>query len=457
MKKSFRAGYSTIVLLFVFFLSSCEKGFLDEKPDHSLVVPSTLSDMQALLDNVAIMNYGAGLPILASDDYTVSRSTLNSFSTAAERNAYVWAADIYEGGVSEDWNALYQQIFYANVVMDGLRKIEVSSAQQSEWNRMMGSALFFRGFALYQLVEEFAAPYDASAAATLPGVPVKLSSDVNERPGRGTVALVYQSIQRDLTEALNLLPVRQSVATRPGRHAVWALLARIGLTMQNYEEAKKFADSCISFSPALIDFNTLSTSSTRPIALDNAETIFNYYMIDYSFAASASISISPEIQASYNDNDLRKLIYFRSRGNNVFNFKGNYTGNRLLFTGLATDEIYLIRAECRTRVNDIAGAMDDLNALMKMRWNNKVPFPSFSAGNSEEALQKILTERRKELITRGTRWSDLRRLNQDSRFAVILSRSLDNVTSDLPPGDNRYTFPIPQNEINGSGIEQNPR
>ncbi len=457
MKKSFRSEYITIVLLFVFLLSSCEKGFLDEKPDQSLVVPTTLSDMQALLDNVAIMNYGAGLPILASDDYTVSRSTLNSFSTAAERNAYVWAADIHEGGVSEDWNALYQQIFYANVVMDGLQKVEVNSAQQSEWNRLMGSALFFRAYAFYQLAEEFAAPYDASAAATLPGIPVKLSSDVNERPGRGTIASVYQSVQSDFTKALNLLPVRQAVATRPGRHAVWALLARIDLTMQNYKEAKRFADSCISFSPALIDFNTLSTSSTRPIALDNAETIFNYYMIDYSFAASASISISPEIQSSYDDHDLRKLIYFRSRGNNVFNFKGNYTGNRLLFTGLATDEVYLIRAECLARLNDIGSAMADLNTLMKMRWDNKAVFPGFSAENSNEALQKILTERRKELITRGTRWSDLRRLNQDSRFAVTLSRSLDNDTYDLPPGDDRYTFPIPQNEINGSGIEQNPR
>jgi hypothetical protein len=55
------------------------------------------------------------------------------------------------------------------------------------------------------------------------------------------------------------------------------------------------------------------------------------------------------------------------------------------------------------------------------------------------------------------RWIDLRRLNTDSRYAVTLTRNLNNQIYTLPPNDQRYVLPIPDLEIKLSGIEQNPR
>jgi hypothetical protein len=77
--------------------------------------------------------------------------------------------------------------------------------------------------------------------------------------------------------------------------------------------------------------------------------------------------------------------------------------------------------------------------------------------DAEDALRKVLLERRKELVFRAIRWTDLRRLNKDPRFATTLRRVVLGQEYLLPPNDNRYVYPIPTNEIEASGVPQNPR
>lgn len=446
--------------LYIFCLSllfSCSKNYLDIKPDQSLLVPTTLSDMQKILDNIN-MNTSASLSSLSTDEYELSSATLNSFGSPAERNSYIWANDIFERQPSSAWDGTYQQIFYANAVLAGLNNIQTNSGNKSEFESIKGSAYFFRAFALYQLADEFTIPYNTVTSDINLGIPIKLSSDVNERPGRGTVKKVYDQIFWDLNEAVKMLPEKQQIyLTRPSKLACYALMARISLAMGDYDKALIFSNECIKISPTLLDFNTLTTTSTRPIMANGIEVIFNQYMIDYSFNLSTSLNISPALVSLFNINDLRKVIYLRDRGNGINTFKGNYSGNRYVFTGLAIDEIYLIRAECKARTNDLDGAMKDLNLLLIKRWSNKVNYPTISASSIEGALELIINERRKELLTRGTRWADLRRLNQDNRFATTLKRNINGKEYLLIPNDVKYVFPIPQNEIDGSGIEQNAR
>lgn len=460
MKILYRTLLTVLSYGMVLVSFSCKKDYLAIKPDQSLLVPTTLTDMWALLDNTNVMNRNCGLQGLSTDDYEISTANLAPLVLAAERNAYLWADDIYEGNNAPDWDRPYQTIFYANVVLDGLEKIAVTAGNGKEWNQIKGSALFYRSYALYQLADEFTEPYHAATAGTSLGIPVKLSSDVNERPGRGTQKQVYDQVINDLGRAEGLLPLKQeNYLTRPSQLAVWALLSRIYLSMADYPKALSYADKCIEISPALLDYNTLSATSTRPISYQTGSTeiIFSQYMIAYSFAASATVSIASDLVGLYHSNDLRKGIFLRDRGNGIMTFKGNYSGSSTIFTGLANDELYLIRAECRARAADVNGAMEDLNLLMEKRWSNKVPFPTFSATGREEALKQILAERRKELVTRTTRWADLKRLNQDVGFAVTLKRNAYNREYLLKPNDRKYVLPIPQNEIDDSGIEQNLR
>jgi len=64
----------------------------------------------------------------------------------------------------------------------------------------------------------------------------------------------------------------------------------------------------------------------------------------------------------------------------------------------------------------------------------------------DEALKKVLIERRKELVWRaGLRWDDIRRLNKEGAN-ISLSRKLGNEIYVLEAGSPRFAFPIPTNE-----------
>ena len=235
------------------------------------------------------------------------------------------------------------------------------------------------------------------------------------------------------------------------------MLARVYLSMQDYDNALIYADACLQQYNTLIDYNPpISTTSTSPFLPFNDEVIFNITLNNYGIFFGTRAIIDSTLYKSYNTNDLRRTIFFRTvSGNPVW--KGSYFGGSTKFSGLATDEVYLIRAECNARKGNTAPALADLNTLMQKRWKNTVTFPPVTAIDADDALRKILIERRKELIFRGLRWTDLRRLNKDTRFAVILTRTVTGQPNTLPNNDQRYVLPIPDDVIRISGIAQNPR
>ena len=99
--------------------------------------------------------------------------------------------------------------------------------------------------------------------------------------------------------------------------------------------------------------------------------------------------------------------------------------------------------------------MTDLNNLLFQRWKTGTFVPR-SASSSSDALNQVLTERRKELIFRGTRWSDLRRLNKEG-YNITLQRTIQGQTFTLAPNSPLYVLPIPPDVIAQTGIAQNPR
>ena len=118
-------------------------------------------------------------------------------------------------------------------------------------------------------------------------------------------------------------------------------------------------------------------------------------------------------------------------------------------------EIYLIKAECLARRNEVSAAMQWIDQLLVTRYRTGTYTPMLAA-NREDALQKIWTERRKELVLRGSRWSDLKRLNREGQ-GINLSRTLNGTVYSLPAGDARYVFALPVEEIEVSGLVQNER
>lgn len=438
-------------LMSVFFLiASCSENFLDQKPDKSIIVPTTYADLQSLLDNnVDAFNNDPALGCIGADDFEVLESNW-PYLTETERNSYSWNQQIFEGNSSSDWSVTYRQVFYANVVLEQLTKLNPTSAELSTWNTLKGSALFYRAIAYFNLLQHFAPPYQEAHA---PGLPLRLTADINEPVSRASLQACYAQVLADLEESLGLLPSKPAFKTRPSREAAFGLLARYYLITGDYHSAKIAADSCLNIQSALLDYNELNPAQARPVAPFNAEVIYHSMLLSYGIIRTAFIT--PALYAQYDAHDLRKVIFANtSSGYPVF--KGTYSGTSRMFSGITTAEVYLTRAECYARLGEYEHALEDLNLLLQHRYVHG-NFTPLTATTSEETLTLVLRERRKELLFRNVRWSDLRRLNDDPNLAITLTRTISGETYTLPPGDLRYTYPIPDDEIMLSGIEQNPR
>ena len=439
-------------------MSSCKK-WLDVKSNIADVTPTTLEDYQALADNDRTNNGGSsGLALVSSDNYYVTYTTWQARS-AVERNSYVWASELYEGSSPAEWSKPFAVVNNANIILEGIAAIPVTPANTSAWNNTRGSALFMRALSFFNLAQTFSPHYNKASANTDKGIPLRLKADANDISVRASVEETYQQILTDLKEAADLLPVSPAYQTRPGKAAAYGLLAKTYLIMGDYAQSFTFSDKAIAVYNTLIDFNTLNAAATNPFPAypGNKEIIYYISSSTYLIFQNANPITDSVLYQSYAANDLRKTIFYKLN-NNLPQFRANYLGAvNGFFSGIASNELYLIRAESNARLGNTGAALTDLNTLLLKRWKTGT-FVSFTAATPAEALTKILTERRKELpFTGSTRWEDLRRLNTDPLFAKTLTRQLNGVTYTLPPNDRRYTLPIPDEEIKLSGITQNPR
>ncbi|GAA4906175.1 hypothetical protein GCM10023313_06100 [Mucilaginibacter defluvii] len=430
---------------------SCKKGWLDAKPSKSLVVPGTPEEYQTILDNTSLFNNGG--PIwgeVASDDHYATDNIVNAAS-AIERNSYIWAKDVFEGNTVVNWQNAYRRILQCNIVIEGLDDLPASEHQTTSFKNTKGSAYFYRAYDFYNLAQEYCKAYTASTAASDLGIPLRLSANINEKSFRATVQETYDQIIGDLRTARALVPVSPVYKTRPSQAAVYGMLARVYLSMEDYSLAKVYADSCLALHSKLLDYNTLNASASRPFVRFNDEVIF-HWLTGFSNITRLG-QVDNSLYDQYQLNDLRRTLFYTP----AKVFKGTYDGTFSLFNGLATDEILLIRSECLARAGQVNPALSDLNTLLKSRWSNSVPYVPVTASSSTDALDKILVERRKELAYRGLRWTDLRRLNKDTRYAKTITRTIAGQNYQLPPNSQLCVFPIPIEEINASGIPQNPR
>lgn len=114
----------------------------------------------------------------------------------------------------------------------------------------------------------------------------------------------------------------------------------------------------------------------------------------------------------------------------------------------------LIVAECSARLGNVDKALEYINSLLIKRYKSSSYVPVRVEGK-EQALALILKERNKELLFRGVRWHDLKRLKRE--YLITLVRTVGSETFRLPPDDKKWTLPIPPNVVRLSGMQQNER
>ena len=439
---------------------SCKKDKerLNENPDSSITKIATLDDAQAVLDHT-IMNGTPAAGELSADNFFLPPDTTGINQVAVELNTYFWQPDIYGGqGNINDWNKPYQQVLHANTVLAAL-DIMGDSSDMPKWNSIKGAALFFRAHAHLQIALLFA-PLPAAAPDGAYGIPLRLSTDASVPSTRATVTNTYKQILTDLSTASQLLPasIDSRRTNRPSKAAAFGLMARVYLFMGKYFKARQSADSCLYYYRALTAYKTLPAATAgNPFLPNNKEIIFSTTLLSTTLFESNAWYIDTALYNSYDKNDRRKELFFKTDSTTGLPVQQyNYDPNKGLFSGIATDEIYLIRAEAKAKNGDVAGAMDDLNKLLKNRWRADSLFIPRTATSADEAVQLIRDERRRELLWRGLRWIDIRRYNWEGPGAP-LTRITKNEEIHLAPNDPKFILPIPPDVIQLSGMPQNER
>lgn len=446
-----------IVFFLAVFNVSCMQEWLDVKPDKRLVVPKKISDFRAILNNTGVMNAGMvpALGEIGTDDYVLDDARYNAIPQFWEKNAYLWQNEIFiDNEGSTNWSTGYGVIYHSNLVLDGLRDLVSEEYDRKDYDEVAGMAYFFRALAYYQLAQVFCKAYADDDANQVLGLPLRLSADIEVSIARSSLMETYKVIISDLEHAVILLPDATLHKTNPSKATAHALLAKTYLVMGDYNSCLAHARQSLEIYRTLIDYNTLvNIDANYPIPRYSEEVLVHGTVL-YAYSITPSrMSVPQELYQLYENEDLRKRAFYRSSNNSIV-FKGSYNQSSTNFGGITTAEVFLIKAECEARLSNWDAARETLTEFLQNRYIDGVVAGLMDDGH---ILDRILTERRKELVFRGIRWSDLKRLNRNHNAQIALSRTVEGKNYTILPNDKNYVLPIPNMVIELSDIPQNER
>lgn len=434
--------------------------FLAEKSDKSLGIPTTVDDFSAILNDWGKLNGNfSSMGEACSDNFYLTDEDYNGLYYESDKRLYSWAPYYVTrtaSGAGHEWSFCYRGIYACNSILKGLDDYQLTGRAADE---VRGQALVFRAARYLDGVQVWAPVYNRQTADKDWGMALRTDPDMTLPSVRSTVQETYDLILDDLQKAVPLLPDRVNSPALPTKAAAYGLLARAYLIMGDYEKALLNAEEALKFPHQVIDFNNLDRDAAFPIPATNqtsAELVFFIRMFSSNIVNNLDIAIvRDDLLELYDDADLRKVIFFRKGEDDRMLFKGTHMGHQGLITGVTSSELLLIVAECQARLDQLDEAVAAMNTLKIKRWdkNRYIPYVFNDKGN---ALNTVLEERRRELLFRGLRWSDIKRLNRDGAN-ISLSRAINGETLVLPANDKRFAIALPEDVLELTGMPQNPR
>jgi hypothetical protein len=439
---------------------ACQSGLdVDPTPDNSVDEQNAITNIRELeaaingiYDGLQNENYYGQYYTLWPDLAADNLKWVGSFTTNREVDINRVLAT--NNTIFDIWRRLYSTINRANRVLDAIGKLQGLS--QEAKNQYEGEARFLRALAHFDLVRFYAQPYSSTAASDL-GIPIvkKAPYSITEASvwvARNTVAEVYDFIIEELLASEALL-TDAYFPKRASALAAKALLARVYLYKKDWQKAEAKADEVINLMPPLTtryqDIYQVKNSNEAILELqflNNDPNYLAFWLFPAQFGGRHEYEPTPEIFQAYEENDLR--LPFNLAPEDTTNFIPPFVKK---YFRLATNddnclilrlaEQYLIRAEARAQLQNLTGALEDINAVRK-----RAGLQEAQANTQAEALLLIEKERQCELAFEGHRWFDL-----------VRTRRAEEVLGFAPSDRFRLVFPIPQAEIvRNPKIVQNP-
>ncbi len=506
MKKIF---VYVFLLLAVAGFTSCKKGLLEEEP-YSFISAEALyktnAGCEAAINGCyAVMSefggFGAGYPSLVnigSGGYYTTQGPAQDLNTLTFGASTLWLTN------NSPWDQFYSAIKVAN---DIIVNVPNGGASDSVKTQIVGEAHLLRGMLYFNLVRLFG------------GVPLRLAPVTQEETNkaRNTIEEVYTAIISDLELARTMMPAT-SVKGRPNKWAAYALLGKVYIQMAGNDQASPNWAKAKTELLAVYNANAykLETSSARLFDANNensAESIIeiqytisggpngqncNYYTPSQSTYTPLAQNgpfgrnrinkdifdrhrtqypTDPRIDANYIYGSYPKIgggvqnVYPSNSGNQGFPYIKKYVDPAYVATYANRNFIYLryadvllSLAEAENEINGPAGAYQYVNAVLKRARDKNgdgsviATTPADWSGMTQiQFRDRIMRERRYELIGECHLWYDVRRRGQQYFFAFLqehnshptLNLQFDKI---YPLNSRLLLFPIPDKEINANAL-----
>lgn len=483
MKNIIKKSYLGIIFISLIFIS-CDK-YLDEMPSKtSNIEISTTEHLDMLLanyyDNTLEHNNAV---VLSSDDYEISLDLYNKRPSYFKQKKLMWYLWDVKNLVLENkdsfFNESYSRIFNANTILEYVDKVKGSNLDKES---LKAEAHFIRAYENWNLVNTYCLPYSQANMNTL-GLSHKTSTSYEQSMERMSLKQTYDFIEDDLNEALKSKNNSIDQCWRGNIFAIKGFMARFLLFKGDYTNALKYAEEVLAVKSDLVDYNTemsfgknykysvkgndifVNVPSTYTQQFDLGD-VFKWkefiYMRCLAYDSEWYIPSKSLMNMYDKQHDLRYKYHFvedfsycrflpeASAPGYVFFYEGK------LPSGITTASLLLIKAECLARLGRINDAMDAIN---KLRAKRMTPgFEVLKASSKDDAIMKVLAERRREMPF-TMRWFDIRRLNNNETSIddVVLKRDFYSYTStsvlnngpvkEYNLSEKRYAAPLIDREI----------
>lgn len=490
-------------------LSSCVNDWLDVAPSDGTDAGAALtssSDLaaartgmyKALKGNSSLVDYYGQQffvygDVHAGDDYQYNNIGGSNRASFYYDMNYQTASEFTSSTSSSNvaWKSPYIVIGRANRIIAAAEGGALSDAAEAKAtiDQYAAEAKVLRALAHFDLVRIYGKPYTEDQGASL-GVPLVTGVlESNAKPARSTVAEVYTQVVKDLTEAISSNAL--ATETEPGYVSVWgakAILSRVYLNMGDYANALSVAEDIIkniknsgaalwtrdqyfkawdastpNESEFLFRLNVAGSTDNNDLnGIGNLQQRDGYKEMVATKKFVDMLSADP--------NDVRNELFLPAKAEkevavygtnkvylNKLRGQGGNLRNVTIIPIIRLSEVYLTAAECAFRTNDKAKAVEYLNDLVKNRTTTEASLATVD----NITLERILIERRKELIGEGQRYFDALRNNETiTRYTSEADKGWHKTLSKEAQSFDRDYFKaiaaIPQAEINANpNIKQN--
>lgn len=458
-----------IIFLLVFSIAACED-MLDVNV-YSELTPEESSDeiVLATLYNAyanarlpfwsggIFRYYGAEMP--AGYTWNEGGAVANRFN---QLRTYTWAST--HSDMSSSWNVCYEAIRDANILLDGIE-------EDSDFRKqVMAESKFIRGFMYSYLHNWFGQ------------VPLRLSSTDDPYLGKASIEEIWQWIEKDLSEAAEVLPLNPAEKGRATKGAALGILCKHYLNTHQWQKCVDLSQEIMNMDKYGLESNykdifaianegnqeilwALPRTSTGAQGNNGGGEYINSltFPTDYPLLSNQQVYAAQtyyidEFIDMFEEGDERKdmfvteytskngqhkVLYGNDKSMSLkYEFDPNAVGvsNSNDQPEIRYSDILLSRAEALNELNGPNSESVSLINLVRER-AGAVPYILGDFGSKEALRSTILKEREMEF------WGEGKMREDQIRQGVLISRAKARGHNAQPY---HVVFPIPLAEVNAN-------